>query len=117
MVRKAHEGFPKGYRVSRSSDYQRIYNGGRKVHTGSFVLFGLANSMEHHRLGVTVSRRIGNAVVRNRVKRRFREIFRKSCDNIPHHFDFVVNAKRQCATVSFHALNEEFQAAMRRMGE
>jgi len=117
VARKAHEGFPKGYRVSRSSDYQRIYDSGRKVHSGSFVLFGLANSMEHHRLGVTVSRRIGNAVVRNRVKRRFREIFRRSCDNIPHHFDFVVNAKRHCATVSFHALSAEFQAAMHRMGE
>ena len=117
MVRKAHEGFPKEYRISRSSDYQTIYNSGRKVHSESFVLFGLANGIEHHRLGVTVSRRIGNAVVRNRVKRRLREIFRRSCDNIPHHFDFVVNAKRQCATVSFRTLREEFQAAMRRMGE
>jgi ribonuclease P protein component len=115
VVRKAREGFPKEYRISRSSDYETIYSSGRKMHSGSFVLFGLANDIEHHRLGVTVSRRIGNAVVRNRVKRRFREIFRRSCDNIPHHFDFVVNAKRHCATVSFRVLNEEFQTAMRRI--
>lgn len=111
MVRKGKEGFSWHQRVVRAADYRSIYNDGQKLHSQSFVLFRRENNLGHHRLGITVSRKIGNAVVRNRIKRLFREIFRKSSANIPHHFDFVLNAKRSCVAVSYIALREEFLAA------
>ncbi len=79
------------------------------------MLFGRENNRDHHRLGITVSRKVGGAVVRNRVKRLFREIFRKSTVDLPNHFDIVVNAKHACAGAAFRELREEFDAAMRRI--
>jgi ribonuclease P protein component len=57
------------------------------------VLFGLPNDLDHCRLGLTVSRKVGCAVVRNRVKRMLREIFRKRCQSVHPSFDLVVNAR------------------------
>ena len=115
MVRKPQEGFPWRYRIVRASDYQSIYGTGQKVHAERFVLYGRENSLDHSRLGMTVSRRVGKAVVRNRVKRLLREIFRKSADHIPNHFDFVVNAKRGCATADYRALRAELLDAIRKL--
>jgi ribonuclease P protein component len=79
------------------------------------VLFGKPNNLGYPRLGLTVSRKIGGAVTRNRVKRLFREIFRRSCADIPCHFDFVVNAKRDCATASYETLRQDFTSAVIRI--
>ena len=113
MARKTQEGFPRRLRIVRGSDYLSIYHAGRKLQSERFVLFARANSLGHHRLGITVSRRIGGAVVRNRTKRLFREIFRKSAAGIPLSFDLVVNAKRGAAGARYADLRAEFLAAVR----
>lgn len=113
MVRKTREGFPRHYRIVRASEYRSIYEAGRKVHSQRFVLIGRENNLQHHRLGLTVSRKIGKAVLRNRFKRMFREVFRKSSAEIPYHLDLIVNAKRGCSDVSYRILREEFLAAVR----
>ncbi len=88
-----------------------IYSAGLKLNSERFVLFGRENNLEHHRLGITVSRKVGGAVVRNRVKRLIREIFRKSCADLPNHFDLVVNAKRSAAGASYGELRDELISA------
>ncbi len=115
MVRKTDERFPWRQRIVRSSDFRILYNEGRRLDAGKFVLFGRPNNLGYHRLGLTVSRKIGGAVIRNRVKRLFREIFRRSCTDIPCHFDFVVNAKRECATAPYETLRESFTSAALRI--
>ncbi len=111
MARQADERFPWRQRIVSSSDFRSIYDQGRRLDAGKFVLFGRPNELDYHRLGLTVSRKVGGAVVRNRVKRLFREIFRRSSSDIPRHFDFVVNAKRDCASVQYAALRESFLSA------
>lgn len=59
------------------------------------------------RIGLTVSRKVGKAVVRNLVKRRLREIFRKNKARIPAGMDLIFIARREAATASFAALTEE----------
>ena len=115
MDRKADERFPRRQRVVRSADFRSTYSKGRKLDAGMFVLFGRPNELGYHRLGLTVSRKVGGATVRNRVKRLFREIFRKSCTDIPSHFDLVVNAKRECATADYADLRDNFLAAARKL--
>jgi len=78
------------------------------------VLFGRANGVGHTRLGITVSRRIGGAVIRNRIKRLFREIFRRSLGEIPARLDIIVNAKSGCVGAEYGPLRAEFIAAARK---
>jgi ribonuclease P protein component len=115
VARKEDERFPWRHRIVRSSDFRSLYDAGRRFDAGKFVLFVRPNDLEYHRLGLTVSRKVGGAVVRNRVKRLFREIFRRSSASIPCHFDFVVNAKRECATMPFEVLREDFISAARKI--
>ncbi len=115
MVNSISEQFPHRVRVVKSSDYQMLYRRGRKIQSQRFVLFGLENKIGHHRLGITVSRKIGGAVVRNRIKRLFREIFRKSSVEIPSQYDIVVNAKSGCAGASYLELRDEFLASARKL--
>ena len=115
MANTASEGFPRRHRIVHGAHYRAVYAAGAKLHSARFVLFGCENDLGHHRLGITVSRKVGGAVVRNRVKRLFREIFRKSFAEIPGHFDFVVNARRSCAGVCYLVLQEEFTATARKI--
>ena len=107
--------FPRSYRIVRGSDYRTAYKKGLKLDSERFVLFSRENGLNHPRLGLTVSRKVGGAVARNRVKRLFREIFRRSRVGISAPVDLVVNAKRTCATAGYQALNEEFLALVRRL--
>ena len=66
-------------------------------------------------MGLTVSKKIGCAVVRNRVKRLFREIFRKSSGEIPNQYDIIVNAKSGCARASYAELRDEFIASAQKL--
>jgi ribonuclease P protein component len=92
-----------------------LYKTGSKIYSESFILFWRENSIGHHRLGLTVSRKIGNSVVRNRLKRLFREIFRKSFREIPGQADIIVNVKSSCAKANYLELRAEFLAAIQRI--
>jgi len=61
----------------------------------------LPNELPYCRLGLAVSRKVGNAVVRNRIKRRLREIFRKQLKDKPLHYDCVVVARSASADAEF----------------
>ena len=115
MARKADERFPWRQRIVKSSDFRALYNSGRRLDAGKFVLFGKPNTLDCHRLGLTVSRKVGCAVVRNRIKRLFREAFRRMNAEIPGHFDLVVNAKRECATAAYAVVHDDFLAAARKI--
>jgi ribonuclease P protein component len=103
-------GLPRNLRIRKTSEYRRIYAAGRKIHREAFVVFYLGNDSPHHRLGITATRRLGNAVLRNRIKRRIREAFRRERSSLgPHGVDLVVNARRRVETLSWEDLREEFR--------
>jgi ribonuclease P protein component len=114
--KKVSERFPHSCRIVRSVEYRAMYDHGEKIHSENFVLFYSPNEIGHPRLGITVSRKIGCAIVRNRAKRLFREIFRRSLNDIPENLDFVVNAKSGCALIGYQDLRDEFMGAARKAG-
>jgi ribonuclease P protein component len=114
VAKAISDEFPRAVRIVCRSDYQKLYKTGRRISSERFVMFSRENVSGRSRLGITVSRKVGSAVIRNRVKRLFREIFRKSYGQIPGRIDIVVNAKPGCAEVGYEELRVEFLAAVRR---
>ena len=100
-------GFSKAERLRKRREFLGVYERGDKIQSTYFVLYMLENGRPHHRLGITVSRKIGRAVVRNRIKRRLREIFRANKQAISPHCDLVVNAKRAAARARDQEIQED----------
>ena len=69
------------------------------------------------RLGLSVSRKVGDAVTRNAVRRRLREVFYSTLPEIPGSLDLVVSAQPAAAGADFHELNEEFARSLRKLVE
>jgi ribonuclease P protein component len=80
--------FPKALRLLSPREFERVFAARLSASDSSIVLYGAMNDLGHPRLGVTVSRKVGSAVVRNRWKRLVREAFRLTQHELPH-FDFV----------------------------
>lgn len=87
-------GYPKEARVRRRAEFTACYERGRRLHTTHFLLFLLPGHEARSRTGMAVSRKVGDAVTRNRVKRLLREFFRLHAGVLPSG-DVVAVAKRQ----------------------
>ncbi|PLX97698.1 MAG: ribonuclease P protein component [Desulfuromonas sp.] len=85
--------FPAKKRIKRRHDFITVKNRGFRLRTPHFYVYVLDNRNETSRLGVTVSRRVGNAVVRNRVKRLLREYFRLNSISSADHLDISIIAR------------------------
>ena len=95
-------------RLRRRADYLRSYRTGRRRHGALAIVYFAPNQLGHPRLGITASRKVGPAVVRQRLKRRIREIYRRWEDRgtLPP-LDLVVHLKTEAGTASFHSLQAE----------
>jgi len=89
----ADERFLPQYRVRRGADFQRAYKLRRSAADGSIIVFGHPNGLPHPRLGLSVSRRVGGAVARNRWKRLLREVFSLDRVRLPSGVDWIVVAR------------------------
>jgi len=110
---RRRERLPRAARVRKRPDYLAIQNGGRRVSGTHLMVFSLAGN---GRMGITVSRKVGGAVVRNRVKRWIRECYRRRRTDFPGQVDFVVVARPAAAGAGHAGLCRELAALARRMG-
>lgn len=103
----APQTFPKALRLLGGGEFRRVYEEGQRRSAPLCVVFFRCNGLPHARLGITVPARLGKAVVRNRVKRRLREVFRRNQAAIPGGWDIVVNPRAAVATTPFQTLARE----------
>ena len=80
---------PAQTRLRSTAEFQRLLDQGRRVSDGTMTLWAIANGLEYSRFGLVVGRKHGEAVARNRVRRRLREAFRLSRMLMPAGFDFA----------------------------
>jgi ribonuclease P protein component len=82
-------------RLSRSRDFDAVYRQGRSVSTRFLVLYTFARDGDEGecRLGIAIPRKVGGSVVRNRIKRQLREIWRARLERLPQGADFVLVAR------------------------
>jgi ribonuclease P protein component len=107
--------FRRSDRLLRSREFQHVARHGRRAVVRGFVVLmaprAAADAPGGPRLGVTVSRRVGGAVVRNRLKRRIREWFRAEARTLPAGVDVVVIGRRAAATLSATEVAQELEDA------
>jgi len=106
-VRLAPHAFPKDFRLQRRAQFQRVYDEGQRRSTSICTIFFKANGLPQTRLGITAPVRLGRAVVRNRMKRRLREIFRRHRASIPGGWDIVLNPRVGVAKATFLTVERE----------
>ena len=97
--------------LKKNSDFRRLYAKGKSVVTPYMVLYCRRNSLGVNRLGYTVSTKLGHAVVRNRVRRRLREIYRLNSPAMKKGFDIVVVARSRCVGARYAKMNAAFLEA------
>ncbi|NIT35591.1 MAG: ribonuclease P protein component [candidate division Zixibacteria bacterium] len=103
---------PRAARMRRRRDFARTVREGRAAAREAFVIHCLSVPGEGRLLGVVCGRRVGGAVMRNRVKRRLREIFRTHPEYFRDGFWFVAVAKPAIVDKDFHALQGEVTATL-----
>lgn len=105
---------PAERRIKQSREFARIKSNGRRFSLGCLILnWRLSPNRVHPRLGVVVSRKVGNAVVRNRVKRYMRESFRLHQTELPQALELVLVARPSSARKPFAEVERDLLAALK----
>jgi ribonuclease P protein component len=111
----AEHTYPPTARLRKRAEFLRLKDSARKFASRGILVVWQANDLAHARLGVTVSKKVGCAVTRNRVKRFVRETFRNNRSLLPA-VDLNVIARSEAASMDFHALQQELLKAFRHIG-
>ena len=91
----------KSFRVKREKDFKAIFKDGTSFANRKFVVYQLENQQNHFRVGLSVSKKLGNAVTRNQIKRRIRHILQSVKGSLVEHVDFVVIARKGVETLEY----------------
>lgn len=105
--KKRRYTFQSELKLRRSEEFKTVMKKGRKRVFPNFVVFLSLNGFSHLRLGVTVSKSIGNAHVRNRIKRLIREYFRLHQHDYKNGVDIVVIARKGASQVNYAMIKDE----------
>ncbi|MBI4299258.1 MAG: ribonuclease P protein component [Chloroflexi bacterium] len=99
-------------RLVREGDFSLVYKRGKGWADNSLALKTLPNHLEHSRFGFSVGKRLGTAVVRNKIKRRLREAVRLS--TVKEGWDVIFIARRGGAEADFHQLRQSVEGLLKR---
>jgi ribonuclease P protein component len=118
VQRPRPEALPKQKRLAKRREFVRVYDSGQKVFSRYAVLFFAANDLPHSRIGITATKKLGKANVRNRLKRWTRETYRRQRDPLaldPQSLDIVVNVKPNAAAASFEDFSRDLTRVLERV--
>lgn len=97
----------KEQRVKKNSEFQEVFKKGTSIANRQFVVYRLKKEeQKFFRIGLSVSKKIGNAVVRNQVKRYIRQVFLELKDDVKDQYDYVIIARKPAADMDFHEIKK-----------
>ncbi|MBC7076631.1 MAG: ribonuclease P protein component [Syntrophomonadaceae bacterium] len=104
------------FRISKKKEYKKIYKNGRRVSGKFIIVFVMRNFSKNSRFGVVTSRKLGNAVKRNRTRRKLRAVIRQNMERMKNYADVVIVAKKSAVDADFYLLEKDFLFVMRKAG-
>ena len=104
------EGFRKKEHLLKAKDFNKVYKKGLAGRSDGVILYCLANGLEHNRLGFSIgSKNIKRATSRNRIRRFFKEVYRKLKSRLKNGFDIVIVVRKDInATISYNSAMATF---------
>jgi ribonuclease P protein component len=112
------EALPKEKRLAKRREFLRVYEAGRKLFSRYSVLFFSPNGLPYSRIGITATKKSGEANVRNRLKRWTREVYRRQRGPLgldSRALDLVVNVKPNAAQADWGEYSVDLQRALQRV--
>jgi ribonuclease P protein component len=100
-------------RLTHRAEFDAVYRNGRRKSSRQFTIFFAPSGRRESRFGMSVGRALGGAVVRNRIRRRVREVLRLHRREIPSGWDIIVHPRVSVAKAEFAALSEELLGLLR----
>jgi ribonuclease P protein component len=92
----------KQYRLKKNVEFQEVFKKGQSYANRQFVVYMLKKQdQQHFRVGLSVSKKVGNAVTRNRVKRYIKEVFLQLQNDVNASYDYIVIARKPTSTMDF----------------
>ena len=104
--------FPREARLVQRGEFDAVYRAGKRRSNSHFTIFLRANQLPHSRFGFSIKKALGGAVVRNRMRRRVREIVRCHRLEIPAGWDIVIHPKNNVAKAEFAILTTDLLRLM-----
>jgi ribonuclease P protein component len=111
------EALPKEKRLAKRGEFLRVYESGRKIFSRYTVLFFAANDRPYSRIGITATKKLGKANVRNKLKRWTREVYRRQREPLQldeRSLDVVVNVKPNAADATFREFSDDLARVLQR---
>ena len=99
--------------LKKNKDFQTVYKTGKSLANHYLVMYLLPNELNRNRLGISVSKKVGNSVVRHRLTRLIRESYRMSEEHFRRGFDIIVIARTSAKAKSYH----EIESALLHLGK
>lgn len=105
----------RAWTLKENYEFRRVYQRGMSAVGGGMVVYCRKNKLGRNRLGLTASTKIGNAVTRNRARRRLREVYRLNRDKLRKGRDIILVARGRTVTASWRELNDTFLRLCRKL--
>lgn len=96
-----------------NQDFRKVYDNGRSFANRYLVLFYKSNGLDHNRVGFSVTKKIGNAIIRNKVKRRIRESYRLNSHKFKKGYDIVFLSRGRAKDAAY----DEIESAVLHLGK
>ena len=101
--------------LKENHEVRRLYQKGASAVSGCMVVYCRKNKLGHNRLGITVSVKLGHAVVRNRARRRLREVYRLNSGALKQGYDIILVARSRTISAGWKELNDTFLRLCRKL--
>ena len=102
--------------LKKSGEFKMVYSKGKSIANRLLVMYILPNEIGHNRLGISVSKKVGNSVMRNRVTRRIRESYRLIEQSLAVGNDIVIIARASCNTSTYVGIEKALRQLMKKHG-